>query len=158
MLGMRTAPTGSRLPVISRRTRRAAAICAASLAVLVAAGCGSTASHPVLGVDHIRVTSLSLIPTTGFPGPPTEVVVVHGGAKLAALVHLVPKTLPARLVHPHGGLTVCFPMDLEIGLSDGSTLRYPSCERPHSLLRLIAAMCPLLDKPGFCASERRELG
>jgi hypothetical protein len=48
-------------------------------------------------------------------------------------------------------------MDLVIGLSDGATVSYPSCQRPHSLLRLLAAMCPLLRKPGFCLREKNEL-
>jgi hypothetical protein len=49
-------------------------------------------------------------------------------------------------------------MDLKIELSDGTMLSCPSCQRPHSLLRLIAAMCPLLNKPSFCLREKNELG
>jgi hypothetical protein len=48
-------------------------------------------------------------------------------------------------------------MDLFISLSNGTNVDYPSCYRPGSLRRVVAALCPLLHKPGFCASYRNEL-
>ena len=111
----------------------------------------------LLGPGHLRVISLTLSPTTGFPGPPTEVVTVLPGRELSRLARLMPSRLPPP-PRAEKRLTVCFPMDLTIRLSDDSSVSYPACERPHALLRLIRAMCPLVRLAGFCHSQRHELG
>jgi len=68
-----------------------------------------------------------------------------------------PSSLLPNAQHPYN-LTVCFPMDLTIGLSNGTKVVYPSCYRPRSLRRVIAALCPLLRRRGFCVVYRHELG
>ena len=123
----------------------------ASALLLVASGCGGHSHGPA------HVTYLSLTPTTGFPGSPTDVLVVSGGRRLKRLARLVPHTLPAPAGTARKGLRICFPMDLTIGLSNGDRLDYPACERPRSLLRLVRALCPLLHKRGLCAYYRNEL-
>jgi hypothetical protein len=123
---------------------------------LAAAGCGSHAHGPN------RIVSLSLSAADDFPGPPSVRLTINEGARLASLARLVPLPLPrpttttaARTAR--AGLTVCFPMDLAIGLSNGTTVTYPSCDRPAGLRRVMRALCPLLHKPGFCFSYRHEL-
>jgi hypothetical protein len=49
------------------------------------------------------------------------------------------------------------PDDLHIGLSDGATLLDPSCNRPLALRRVLAALCPFLDRPRLCFRYRNEL-
>jgi hypothetical protein len=126
---------------------------------LAGAGCGGNGSH-----SRLHVTSLSIRAASGFPGlPSTNLTITRGKtfARIALLVPLpLPPVAPARLPsaqHPKT-LTICFPMDLFVGLSNGNTVDYPSCYRPRSLRRVVAALCPLLHKPGFCASYRNELG
>ena len=135
--------------------RAAPAVLAAALALL-ASGCGGWHS-PTIGAGRLRVTFLSLTPTTGFPGPPTEIVTVGGGGELARIVRLLPAKLPKPPSASPAGSTICFPMDLTIGLSNGQTVRYLSCNRPGPLRRVVAALCPLLHKPGFCLRFRNEL-
>ena len=126
-------------------------------AVLLAGGCGS-APGGTIGSDGLRVAFLTLTPTTGFPGPPTDTLTVRSGRELSRIARLVPARLPKPPAATPRGSTVCFPMDLTIGLSNGQTFRYASCNRPRRLLRVVAALCPLLDKPGFCFRFRNELG
>jgi hypothetical protein len=127
------------------------ALALSSILVLLAAACGGTRT------GHVRVAYLSLTPATGFPGPPTEILVVDHGRPLARLARLVPTKLPAPSAGARDGLRICFPMDLTIGYSNGSKVVYPTCQRPRSLLGLVKAMCPLLHKRGFCFYYRNEL-
>ena len=135
---------------------RAAGVVLTLAVALTGAGCGAQAHH-----GPLRVTSLSLSPGVGFSGPLSAGVTLERGAAFARIARLVPLPLPPELVvNPAGGrhpLTVCFPMDLAIGLSDGELVRYPSCYRPRSLRRVVAALCPLVHLPGLCALYRREL-
>jgi hypothetical protein len=143
---------GRRRP--GRQSRAAAAGLAASV-LLLAAGCGGSPGR--IGVHGLRVTLLELTPTTGFPGPPTEVVTVQAGPSLERIARLVPAALPPPPAATPNGSTVCFPMDLRIGLSDGETVLYPSCNRPLALRRVLAALCPLLGRPRLCFRYRHEL-
>jgi hypothetical protein len=126
---------------------------------LAAGGCAGSASHA-----RLRVTSVSIRAANGFPGPPSTEVTLTQGKRFARIALLVPLPLPSVAAsrppttkHPKT-LTICFPMDLFIGLSNGQSVEYPSCYRPRSLRRVVAALCPLLHKPGFCVSYRNELG
>jgi hypothetical protein len=110
----------------------------------------------------IRVSSLTITATTGYPGPPTSLTSDRGRA-FRRLARLVPLPLPAEppsllpdARHP-AGLTVCFPMDLTIGLSNGKDVVYPACYRPLALRRVLAALCPRLHKRQFCHTYRHEL-
>lgn len=143
-------PTRARTPPLTV----AAFIAAVALA---AGGCGGHASH-----GRLRVISLSIRATTGFPGPPSTNVTVDRGTTFARIALLVPLPLPAVASDPPSAkhpnpLTICFPMDLIIGLSNGEKVGYPSCYRPLSLRPVMAALCPLLNRPGFCAFYRNEL-
>jgi len=140
-----------------RPARRWAPALLASLALACAAsGCGANQNH-----GRLRVVSLSLSASVGFPGPPSAGITLTSGRTFARVARLVPLPLPAtfrlnptRTTHP---LTVCFPMDLTIGLSNGQNVVYPSCYRPKSLRPVVRALCPLLDIRGFCARYRHEL-
>jgi hypothetical protein len=134
----------------------AAPVVLAVATVVLVTGCGSSQT-PTIGAGGLRVTFLSLTPTTGFPGPPTDIVTVRGGRELARIVRLLPARLPRPPSRSPAGSTVCFPMDLTIGLSNGQSLSYPSCSRPRALRRVVAALCPVLRKPGFCFRFRNEL-
>jgi hypothetical protein len=121
-------------------------------------GCGAQ-PHGAL-----HVTSLSLTAADGFPGAPTTELTLAHGATFARVARLVPLPLPPRPA-PHVAATskkhpatVCFPMNLAIGLSNGTTVMYPSCNRPRSLQPILRALCPLLHKRGFCALYHNELG
>jgi hypothetical protein len=121
------------------------------------AGCGSHVYH-----GRVRVRSVALTAAAGFPGAPGVGVVVDRGAVFARVVRLVPLPLPAEAEVPRGSrtrhpLTVCFPMNLTIGLSNGTSVIYPACRRPRSLRKVVRLLCPLLRKRGFCADYRREL-
>jgi len=108
----------------SGRAWRAASGVVAILCVLVLPGCGGN-GQLLVGPGHLTVTSLSLTPATGFPGPPDEILVIRDGRRLRTLARLVPKRLPPRPAGTREGLTVCFPMDLTIGLSNGDKISYP---------------------------------
>jgi hypothetical protein len=57
------------------------------VAALLVAGCGAVkVKQIVVGPGQLHITSLTLSPETGFPGPPTDIISVHGGAELARLV------------------------------------------------------------------------
>jgi len=140
------------------RPLRAAGILTAVVLALAALGCGGQAGH-----GRLRVTSLSLSAANGFPGPPSFKVTIDHGTRFERLARLVRLPLPPQatsrppnLAHPDRA-TICFPMDLAIGLSNGASVVYPSCSRPRSLLRVLRALCPLVKRPGFCALYRDEL-
>ena len=135
---------------------RAAPAILAAATLLLAAGCGGWHS-PKIGAGGLRVTFLKLTPTTGFPGPPSDIVTVKGGGELARIVRLLPAKLPKPPSASPAGSTICFPMDLTIGLSNGQTVSYPSGNRPGPLRRVVAALCPILHKAGFCFRFRNEL-
>ncbi len=135
-------------------------------AALLAAGCGGGGGSG----GALRVTSLSITAAVGFPGPPSAGVTLSRGKTFARIARLVPLPLPHPAPQvPHvrpsrapsardpDEMTVCFPMDLTIGLSNGKHVDYPSCNRPRSLRPVVAALCPLLHKPGFCSFYRNEL-
>jgi hypothetical protein len=144
------------VPSSAQACRAASGLAAMVLCVLVLPGCGGN-GQLVIGPGQLTVTSLSLTPAAGFPGPPNEILMIRDGQRLRALARLVPRRLPPRPAGTREGLTVCFPMDLTIGLSNGDKIAYPSCQRPRSLLRLVREMCPFLHKPGFCFRYRNEL-
>lgn len=108
-------------------------------------------------MNGLRVTLLQLTPTTGFPGPPTEIVTLKEGPSLERIARLVSATLARPPVATPNGSTACFPIDLRIGLSDGEIVLYPSCNRPLALRRVLAALCPFLDRPRLCFRYRNEL-
>jgi len=155
---------GSSIGVNSRSLRRrptvrvSCALIAISAFVLSAAGCGGGGGASIIGRGQVQVTLLSLVPASGFPGPPDETLVIRDRQTLRTLARFVPSKLPALPSGYRQGLRVCFPMDLTIGLSNGDEVKYPSCQRPRSLLRLVGAMCPLMHKPGLCFHYRNELG
>ena len=125
---------------------------------LALAGCGARQSSG----GPLRVVSLELTPSVDFPGPPTRQLILTQGAQFVRIARLVPLPLPHEIeVNPHGTrhpLTVCFPMDLVIGLSDGSKAVFSSCYRPRSLRPVVAALCPLVGIRGLCVRYRHELG
>jgi hypothetical protein len=131
-----------------------AALVLAALA-LTAAGCGASGAR-----GPLHVVSLSLTAANGFPGPPSTHVTVASGPVLRRLARLVPLPLPpmpdrrAAGSHP---LTVCFPMDLRVVLSNGTSAVYPSCRRPRALRALVGSLCRLLGRPGLCVAYRDEL-
>jgi hypothetical protein len=130
----------------------------ASLA-LVLAGCGGRAAHPSnVPSQPQRVTFLSLSPDSGFPGPSSVTLLrLQRGKRFTEIARLVPLPPPAPLRGPNQGETICLPVVLTIGLSGGSWLAYGACQRPRSLRPVLAALCPLLHLPGFCARYRNEL-
>lgn len=128
--------------------------------MLVHAG-GSGDVKPAHGPLHL--VWLSLTASTGFPGPPTVNVTLNADSehfgRVARLFPLPPPPLataarPTKTRHP---LTVCFPMNLTVALSNDKTIVYPSCYRPPSMQPLVRSLCPLLHKHGFCAAYRDEL-
>jgi hypothetical protein len=130
------------------------------LASLVVA-CGATGCGGHQGHARLRVVSISLSASVGFPGSPLAGITLTGGRTFARVARLVPLPLPptfrldpTETTHP---LTVCFPMDLRIGLSNGQNVLYPSCYRPKSLRPVVRALCPLLHVRGLCARYRHEL-
>src|SRR5580692_1479505 len=100
--------------------------------VFALTACGGHKNH-----GPLRVVSLSLTASVGFPGPPSVGISISKGPTFARIARLVPLPLPSvfqvnptQSKHP---LTVCFPMDLTIDLSNGQHALYPSCYRPKSL-------------------------
>lgn len=149
---------GVRVPGGMRRGRQLPPLAVFLCAALVLAGCGIASSR----AGPLRVVSLELTPSVDFPGPPTRQVVLTHGAAFARIARLVPLPLPHEVeVNPSGTrhpLTVCFPMDLVIGLSDGTRVDFGSCYRPRSLRRVVSALCPLVGIRGLCVRYRHELG
>ncbi len=84
------------------------------------------------------VSSLALTGTVGFPGSPTNFTFERGAAfrRAARLVPLplppVASARPPNAKHP-STLTICFPMDLMVVLSNGEKRVYPSCYRQRSM-------------------------
>ncbi len=130
----------------------------ASLALVLAA-CGGQAARPSKVPSRpLRVTFLALSPDSGFPGPSAATLLrLQRGERFAQIARLVPRVPPAPVRGPTLGETVCLPVVLTIGLSDGRQLVYRACQRPRSLRPVLAALCPLLHRPGFCAHYRNEL-
>jgi hypothetical protein len=96
----------------------------------------------------LRVTMLSLAADTGYPGPATRTVTVWQGYKrFGPIARLVRLPLPARLLGPNTGMTICVPVMLTIRLSDRRNRVYRACQRPPPLRAVLAALCPLLTGP-----------
>ena len=134
----------------------------ASLALVLAACGGGHASHAVRSSGPLRVTLLSLSPDTGYTlgqaRPSSEpLVTLRGGARFARIARLVPLPPPPPLLGPNAGETICLPVIMTIGLSDDRRLVYRGCQRPRALRPVLARLCQLLDRPGFCARYRNEL-
>ena len=141
--------------------RAAVAVTSAVIATLSLAACGdSQPSKPP--PDPLRVTLISLQADSGFPAPATAHVAVGriNGKLFKRLARLVPRPLPAPLLHRIRGVTICVPVILTIHLTGGERAEshvYRACQRSAALRPLLRAMCPLLRRPDFCARYRKEL-
>jgi len=130
---------------------------AVAAVVLADTGGGEKPYH-----GRLHLVWLSLTASAGFPGPPSTNVTLDDSRTFGRVARLVPLPLPPLVppLSPRGSkhpLTVCFPMDLAIGLSNGKTVTYPSCTRSPALQPAVRALCVLLRKRGFCAQYRSEL-
>jgi hypothetical protein len=146
--------------------RAAVAVATAATAVLGACACGGGSYTSTSQLQPppwpARVSLISLKADSGFPAPATAHVAVGriNGRLFRRLAALVPRPLPAPLLHSIPGVTICVPVILTIHLTDRERAEshvYRGCQRPPALRPLLRAMCPLLRRPDFCARYRREL-
>jgi hypothetical protein len=125
---------------------------------LAVSSCGSSMAKPKAAAGPLRVNMLSLSADSGYPGPASRSVTLWRGYKrFAPIARLVRLPLPSHVTRPKTGMTICVPVILTIRLSDHRNHVYRACQRPRSLRPVLAALCPLLAGPSFCARYRHEL-
>jgi len=135
----------------------------AAIVAVTASGCGGTSAASRAPEWRFHVNLLSLQADSGFPAPATSHVTLTrvNGRLFARLIRLVPQPLPAPLTRKTPGETICVPVILTVRLGDGHSHArrhvYRGCQRPASLRPLLAAMCPLLRRPDFCARYHNQL-
>ena len=103
-----------------------------------------------------EVTRLTIATSSGVPGahdPPP--VTLSEGERFRRAVALLPRPLPAPVGPPILGIEAtqsltCFPVRLDVGLSDGTTLSYAECGFPRSMLPACASLSALLPAGRGC--------
>lgn len=129
-------------------TTAARVVCAAVLASIVPA-CAGDAEPPV-------VTRLTIATSSGVPGahdPPP--VTLSEGVRFRRAVALLPRPLPSPVGPPILGIAptesrTCFPVRLDVELSDGITVSYAECGFPRSVLPACASLSALLPAGRGC--------
>jgi hypothetical protein len=108
------------------------------------------------------VTRLTIATSSGVPGahePPP--VTLSEGPRFRRAVGLLPRPLPSPIGVSILGIAAiesrtCFPVRLNVELSDGTTVSYAECGFPRSVLRACASLSALLPAGSGCPDAHPE--